>query len=62
MHVVPLSEKALHEDCPGEALTMATVTLVFTVVILAIVAYKLFMSGKAKLELPGGYKFEWSGT
>ena len=24
------------------------------------VAYKLFVSGKAKLELPGGYKFEWS--
>lgn len=62
MHVVPLSKEELESLRPGEVLTMATVTLVFTVVILAIVAYKLFMSGKAKLELPGGYKFEWSGT
>ena len=60
MNVVPLSQESLKGFAPGEALTLATVTLVFTIVILAVVAYKLFMSGKAKLELPGGYKFEWS--
>lgn len=58
----PLTDEELTAYHPGEALTLATVTLVFTVVILAIVAYKLFVSGKAKLELPGGYKFEWSGA
>lgn len=60
MNIIPLSEEALRKTCPGEAITLATVTLVFTVVILAVVAYKLFVSGKAKLELPGGYKFEWN--
>ena len=60
MHATPLTTEQLHALHPGEALTLATVTLVFTVVILAVVAYKLFVSGRAKLELPGGYKFEWS--
>ena len=60
MNAIPLTSEALHASRPGEAITLATVTLVFTVVILAVVAYKLFVSGKAKLELPGGYKFEWS--
>ena len=59
MNSKPLTAEQLHEITPGEAFTLATVTLVFTVVILAVVAYKLFVSGKAKLELPGGYKFEW---
>lgn len=60
MNARPLTENEMRQIHPGEALTLATVTLVFTVVILAVVAYKLFVSGKAKLELPGGYKFEWS--
>ena len=60
MNSIPLSEDELRSIKVGEALTLATVTLVFTVVILAVVAYKLFTSGKAKLEIPGGYKFEWS--
>lgn len=62
MDYKPLTPEAMHRLHPGEALTLATVTLVFTVVILAVVAYKLFTSGKAKLEIPGGYKFEWSGS
>lgn len=62
MEMKPLSDEALHRLCPGEAISLATVTLVFTIVILAVVAYKLFVSGKAKLEIPGGYKFEWSGA
>ncbi len=61
MNARPLTSQELHHYHPGEALTLATVTLVFTIVILAVVAYKLFVSGKAKIELPGGYKFEWSG-
>ena len=44
----------------GEAVTMATVALVFAIVILTIAAYKLFTSGKAKVQMPGGYKFEWA--
>jgi len=60
MTAIPLSQEQLKTIAPGEALTLATVTLVFTIAILAVVCYKLFVSGKAKIELPGGYKFEWS--
>ncbi len=60
MNAVPLSEEELNTIKVGEAFTMATVLLVFTVVILAVVAYKLFTSPDAKITLPGGYKFEWS--
>lgn len=60
MNAIPCTAEELCAYRPGEVLTLATVTLVFTIAILAVVTYKLFVSGKAKLELPGGYKFEWS--
>ena len=55
-----LSEEELGEIRPGEALTLATVLLVFTVAILAVVAYKLFTTDKGKAQLQG-FKFEWGG-
>ena len=60
MKDIPLTLEEQRAICPGEALSMATVLLVFTVVILAVVAYKLFTSPDAKITIPGGYKFEWS--
>ena len=60
MNPIPLSKQECNDIMVGEAFTMATVLLVFTVVILAVVAYKLFTSPDAKITIPGGYKFEWS--
>ena len=54
-----LTQEELESLHPGEALTLATVTMVLTAALLAVVAYKLFVSSGAKLELPGGFKFEW---
>ncbi|MGM9813881.1 MAG: hypothetical protein ACI32C_03135 [Candidatus Enteromonas sp.] len=59
MHPTPLTLEERTSIRPGEALSLATVIVVFTVVILTIVAYKLFSSGEAKLQLPSGFKFEW---
>ncbi len=59
MNITPLSQKEMEEARPGEALTLTTVFVVFTVVILTVVAYRLFISGDSKITLPGGYKFEW---
>ena len=56
-----LTETELSAHHPGE-LTLATVTLIFTVVILAVVAFKIFTSKGSKISLPGGYKFEFSGN
>ena len=57
---IPLTQEELSSIRVGEAFTMATVLLVFTVVILTVVAFKLFTSPDAKVTLPGGYKFEWA--
>lgn len=59
MLLTKMSEDELNAVRPGEALTLTTVFVVFTVVILTIVAYRLFLSSDSKITLPGGYKFEW---
>ena len=57
------ARRLTHKECqnirPGEALTLATVVMVLTAALLAVVAFKLFTSNGAKLEIPGGFKFEW---
>lgn len=60
MNCVKLNENELNTSRVGEALTLATVFIVFTTVILSVVAYRLFISNGGKISLPGGYKFEWS--
>ena len=60
MQPIPLTEQELESIHPGEALTLATVMLVFTIAIMAVVAFKLFTSKGAKLSLPGGYSFQWN--
>ena len=57
----PLTQEELSSFHPGE-LTLATVTLVFTIVILAVVAYKIFTSKGSKITLPNGYRFEFTGA
>lgn len=59
MGLVKLTDEQMQDIRPGEALTLTTVFVVFTVVILTIVAYRLFVGGESKVSLPGGYKFEW---
>ena len=59
MGLVKLTDEQMQDIRPGEALTLTTVFVVFTVVILTIVAYRLFVGSESKVSLPGGYKFEW---
>ena len=58
-HPKPLTDAELASITPGEALTLATVIIVFTVVILTVAAWKLFQSDNAKVTTPDGFKFEW---
>ena len=62
MNGIPMSDAELAACKPGEALTLATVFVVFTVVILTVAAYKMFVAKGAKITLPGGYKFEWTSA
>lgn len=60
MHAIPMSKQEISSLEVGEVVTTATVLLIFTVVILTVVAWKLFVSKSAKVTLPSGYKFEWA--
>ena len=62
MNLTPLTKEECLSLHPGEGITIATVLCVFTVVILAVVAYKLFKGNGGKVTIPGGYKFEWASA
>ena len=62
MNGIALTPAELQDHAPGEALTLATVFIVFTVVILTVAAYKMFVAKGASITLPGGYKFEWTSA
>ena len=51
------------EECDvqkvGEGVTLATVMVIAAIAVMAVVVYRLFMSGKGSAAIPGGWKFTW---
>lgn len=43
----------------GEPITLTTVLAVCAIAIIAVVAYKMFLSSEGSTTLPGGWKFTW---
>jgi hypothetical protein len=43
---------------PGEGITLAAVLSVMVITLIAVVTYRLFMSGDGTVKLPGGYTFD----
>ncbi|MDR1697477.1 MAG: hypothetical protein LBR37_00970 [Erysipelotrichaceae bacterium] len=41
-------------------ITLATITVIFVIMISLVICYKLFMSKKGNATVPGGFKFEWN--
>ncbi|HKL72647.1 MAG TPA: hypothetical protein VJY64_00475 [Candidatus Onthovivens sp.] len=60
MDKIPLSEHELMTICPGEAITLTAVLTLLVIAIVVVTVYKLFMSGKGTIKLPGGYTFQWN--
>ena len=44
----------------GEGVTLAAVMAVAAIAVMAVVVYRLFMSGKGSAAIPGGWKFSWA--
>ena len=44
----------------GEAITLTAVMTIICIAVMAVVVYKLFMSGKGGVSVPGGWKFSWN--
>ena len=43
----------------GEAISLTTVMAIAAIAVMAVVVYRLFMSGKGSAAVPGGWKFSW---
>jgi hypothetical protein len=44
----------------GEGITLAAVMAIAAIAVMAVVIYRLFMSGKGSAAIPGGWKFSWA--
>lgn len=44
----------------GEAITLSAVMAILAAAVVAVVAYKLFISNKGTTTIPGGWKFTWN--
>ncbi len=60
MNGKPLSVSQKSAIAPGEAITLTAVLAIMSVAILAVVVYRIFMSKKGSLKVPGGWAFSWN--
>ncbi|MBR2506209.1 MAG: hypothetical protein IKB70_04705 [Bacilli bacterium] len=55
-----LTTQQLKNHIVGEGITVAAIMTVVLAAILAVVIYRLFLSNKGGVTIPGGWKFSWS--
>ena len=60
MEYVKLTKSECDSHYVGEGLTLTAVMAVAAVAVMAVVVYRLFMSGKGSAAIPGGFKFSWA--
>ena len=52
------------EECKnyhvGEAISLTAVMAMAAIAVMAVIVYRLFMSGKGSAAIPGGWKFSWA--
>lgn len=57
----PLSDdEAMKLKGTADPITLTLVLAIMAISVMAMVVWKLFVSGKGKITLPGGFSFEWS--
>lgn len=55
-----LTISELKKHLIGEGITVAAIMTVVLAALLAVVIYRLFLSGKGGVTIPGGWKFSWA--
>lgn len=55
-----LNSFEMQNQIVGEGITVTAVMAVIVIAVMAIVVYRLFMSGKGGVTVPGGWKFSWA--
>ena len=59
MQIIALSQNELENHFMGEGITVAAIMAVVLAAVIAVVVYRLFLSGKGGVTIPGGWKFTW---
>jgi hypothetical protein len=59
MKIRRLSQAEAVEVKGGEAITLSAVMALMAIAIIAIVCYRIFMGKTGKVNLPGGFVFQW---
>ncbi len=55
-----LNSKELEALVPGEGITLTAVIAIMAIALLAVITYRLFMSNKGTMKMPGGWAFSWN--
>ena len=55
-----MNQKECDSHYVGEGITLAAVMAVAAIAVMAVVVYRIFMSGKGSAAVPGGWKFSWA--
>ena len=55
-----LTNQELTKIVVGEPISVAAIMTVVLAAVMAVVVYRLFMSSKGGVTIPGGWKFSWA--
>ena len=55
-----MTHEELQESAGGAAITLSAVMAVLATAVIAVIAYRLFVSKKGTAVVPGGWKFTWN--
>ena len=60
MQIEFLSKEETSKYYVGEAISLTAVMAIAAIAVMAVIVYRLFMSGKGSAAIPGGWKFSWA--
>lgn len=60
MQALKMQDEEMKMTEVGAGITLTSVMAILTIGIIAVIAFKLFMSSEGKTTIPGGFKFEWN--
>ncbi len=60
MQALKMKDEEMKMTEVGAGITLTSVMAILTIGIIAVIAFKLFMSTEGKTTIPGGFKFEWN--
>ena len=55
-----LTKEEMQSTYVGEAISLTTVKAIAAIAVMAVIVYRLFVSGKGGATIPGGWKFSWA--